>query len=60
MFGLSHEICGEMGLGWSIRLLMADYAIDPNVDYPIPAEMGQFLGANMAINPGLGPKQLNG
>ena len=22
MFGLSHELCGEMGLGWSLRLLM--------------------------------------
>lgn len=52
MLGLSYELCGEMGLGWSIRLLMADYAIDPNVDYPIPAEMGHYLGAKYGYRPG--------
>ena len=57
MFGLSHEICGEMGFGWAARLLTADQAIDPNVDYPIPAEMGQYLGGKYGYRPGIGPKR---
>ena len=56
MFGLSHEICGEMGFGWAVRLLMADQAIDPNVDYPIPAEMGQYLGMKYGYRAGIGPE----
>ena len=56
MFGLSHEICGEMGLGWVLRLMMCDAAIDPNVDYPIPAEMGHYLGAKYGYRPGIGPE----
>lgn len=29
MFGLSHEICGEQGLGWSRRLMMIDALLAP-------------------------------
>ncbi len=56
MLGLSHEICGEMGLGWSLRLMMTDFAMDPNVDYPIPPEMGQYLGSKYGYRPGVGPE----
>lgn len=56
MFGLAHELCGEMGLGWCARLLMCDWAIDPNVDYPIPPEMGQYLGQKYGYRPGIGPQ----
>lgn len=33
MFGISNEICGENGLGWSRRLLMIDRIVrNPNID----------------------------
>ena len=56
MLGLSHEICGEMGLGWALRLMMTDFAMDTNVDYPIPPEMGQYLGSKYGYRPGVGPE----
>lgn len=54
MFGLAHEICGEMGLGWCLRLLICDYAQNPNVEYPVPAEMGGYLGQKYGYRPGVG------
>ncbi len=35
MFGLAHEICGEMGLGWCQRLRMVERRFAANPDDPI-------------------------
>ncbi|MFN2426755.1 MAG: hypothetical protein ABR587_09970 [Candidatus Binatia bacterium] len=40
MFGLSHEICGENGLGWSRRLMMIDALLSPD-----GSEVGRRAGA---------------
>ena len=50
MFGLSHEICGEMGLGWVLRLMMCDAAIDPNVDYPDSRRDGSVSGRKIRLS----------
>lgn len=38
MFGLAHEIFGEMGLVWSFRLFALAARLDPNADDPGAAE----------------------
>ena len=53
MMGLAHEICSEMGFGWSTRLLLADSALDPSVEYPVPAEVGQYLAEKYGYRPGI-------
>lgn len=46
-FGIAHEICGEMGLGWCRRLcaVAAGYRSDP------PAPMAVWLGAKYGYRP---------
>lgn len=34
MFGLAHEICGELGLGWSRRLMIIDNTLRQMADLP--------------------------
>jgi glutathione S-transferase len=38
MFGLSHDICGEMGIGWIRRLLLlhASFTTDGREGFPLP------------------------
>ena len=49
LFGVSHEICGEMGLGWSYRLLMAG---DPDSEEgAFPQPVRQFLANKYGYNP---------
>jgi hypothetical protein len=44
MFGISNEICGENGLGWSRRLMMIDSTVsNPNTD-PRTREFWRGLG----------------
>ena len=54
MFGLAHEICGELGFGWSIRLVMVDRALDPSVEFPMDAGAAQYLGSKYGYRPGVG------
>ena len=44
MFGLAHEICGEMGLGWSYRLLMVEASVSGR-DADFPKAAGERIGA---------------
>ena len=53
-FGLVYELCGEMGFGWCRRLMMVDHALDPNTEYPLPAQAGEYLGAKYGYRPGIG------
>ncbi len=51
-FGLAHEICGQMGLGWAYRLLMAQRALSHDeVEGKFPPAVGQFLAAKYGLNP---------
>jgi glutathione S-transferase len=56
MFGLAHEICGELGFGWSIRLVMVDRALDPAVEFPMDAGAARYLGSKYGYRPGVGPQ----
>ncbi len=44
MFGLSHEICGEHGFGWSRRLMLIDGLLAPEAG-EIGRRAGEVLGA---------------
>ncbi len=46
MIGLSHEICGELGIGWNRRLLM----IAPMMTAPEPPEFAMQLGGKYRYN----------
>ena len=54
LFGLAHELCGEMGFGWSLRLVLVDRALDPNVEFPMDAPIAQYLGSKYGYRPGIG------
>ena len=56
LFGLANEICGELGFGWSIRLVMVDQALDPKAAFPMDAGVAQYLGAKYGYRPGIGPQ----
>lgn len=64
MFGISHEICGEMGFGWCARLLMIRAALDDGPrgdgaggtamsDKPrgFPPQVGNFLAPRYGFDP---------
>jgi glutathione S-transferase len=52
MFGLSHEILGEGGLGWSVRLLLVDrsFATDGREGWPKP--VADYLAPRYGYAPG--------
>jgi glutathione S-transferase len=56
VFGLSQEICGEMGFGWSIRNVWVDLALDPNAEFPLDAGTAGYLGSKYGYRPGMGPE----
>ena len=56
LFGLANELCGEMGLGWSMRLVMVDRALDPNVEFPMDAGTAQYMGSKYGYRPEIGPE----
>ncbi len=41
--GLAHEICGELGLGWSQRLVMIGQSLDQGAAAGFPREIGEYL-----------------
>jgi hypothetical protein len=54
MFGYSHEICGEQGLGWSERLRSVHEALGkPGGD---PAGVSAYLGKKYGYTPEIGER----
>src|SRR5262245_465560 len=52
MFGLAHEICGEMGLGWAYRLVMIEGSIAGDAkDSTFPSQIGRYLGQRYGYRP---------
>lgn len=51
MFGLSHEICGEMGLGWAYRLMMVQVSLSHAEGEGFPAPVANFLAGKYGFFP---------
>ena len=51
MFGLAHEICGEMGIGWCMRLQVLRAGLDHSDDTSIPAAAAAQLAGKYGFNP---------
>ena len=51
MFGLAHEICGEMGLGWCARLLVIHGGMT-EPDHPLPREAAEYFASKYDYRPG--------
>ncbi len=51
MFGLAHEICGEMGLGWAYRLLMIAQALGHSGESSFSPGVGNYLAPRYGFNP---------
>jgi glutathione S-transferase len=51
LFGLSHEICGEMGIGWCVRLLMLQSGMDHSSDRTFPSAAAATLAGKYGFNP---------
>ncbi len=51
LFGLAHEICGEMGLGWSYRLVMVQASLGHGEQKGFSPAIGNFLGRKYGLNP---------
>jgi glutathione S-transferase len=51
LFGLSHEICGEMGIGWIRRLLLlhSSFASGGSEGFPLP--VAKFLARRYGYSP---------
>jgi len=47
LFGVAHEICGEMGLGWAQRLVM----IGDTTSVAFPAGVSRYLAGKYGHNP---------
>ncbi|MGR8918278.1 MAG: hypothetical protein ACU85V_01575 [Gammaproteobacteria bacterium] len=52
MFGLCHEICGEMGFGWCARLLVVDGGMTAE-GHPLPRAGAEYFAARYAWTPGV-------
>ena len=51
MFGLAHEICGEMGLGWCMRLLLIRDALGHGGAEGAPPQVGNYLAPRYGFDP---------
>jgi len=51
MFGLSREVCGELGVGWCLRLLMLKASFDHSDETSVPASAAGRLAAKYGFNP---------
>ncbi|MGE0622969.1 MAG: hypothetical protein AB7I04_06775 [Pseudomonadales bacterium] len=51
LFGLAREICGELGIGWCMRLLMIRASLDHSGGGGFPAEVGGRLAAKYGFHP---------
>lgn len=54
MFGLSHEICGEMGLGWCRRLEGVALGLESDGARGFPKPMAAYLAPKYGYRPGCG------
>ncbi len=52
VFGLSHEICGEAGLGWSRRLQLVHAGLQNAGGFP--QRVAQYLGRKYGYSPAVG------
>ncbi len=50
-FGLAHEICGEMGLGWSRRLHGIHESVDTETAVGFPLGIAKYLGPKYGYRP---------
>jgi glutathione S-transferase len=50
LFGLAHEICGEMGLGWAYRLLMVQRSLVSGGASGFPVGVANYLGARYGFD----------
>jgi glutathione S-transferase len=50
-FGLAHEICGEMGFGWCLRLLMIQRSLGHGEGPAFPAEVAGALAGKYGFGP---------
>jgi glutathione S-transferase len=51
LFGLSHEICGEMGFGWAYRLLMIQQSLGHGSESGFPPNVANYLAPKYGFNP---------
>jgi len=51
LFGLSHEICGEMGFGWAYRLLMIQQSLGHSSDTAFAPAVGAYLAPRYGFDP---------
>ena len=51
MFGLSHELCGEMGFGWCVRLLLIRDALSHSDTEGLPPQVGEYLAPRYGFSP---------
>ena len=52
MFGLANELCGDMGLGWSLRLIMIHTSLAaPETEGAFPERVASYLGSKYGYNP---------
>ena len=51
MFGLANELCGEMGLGWSLRRIMIHTSLtEPDAEGAFPERVAHYLGDKYGYN----------
>ena len=53
MYGIAHELCGEMGFGWCMRLLMFEDALSNSPKNPLPRAFADTLGPKYHFSPGM-------
>ena len=51
LFGLAHEICGEMGFGWAYRLVMIQQSLGHGEGARFPPNVANYLAAKYGFNP---------
>jgi glutathione S-transferase len=51
LFGLAHEICGEMGFGWSYRLLMIAQSLGHSGEAALAPQVAGYLAQRYGFNP---------
>lgn len=53
MYGIAHELCGEMGFGWCVRLTMFADAFSESPKNPLPRAVAQSLGPKYHYSDGM-------
>jgi glutathione S-transferase len=51
MFGLAHEICGEMGFGWAYRLVMIQQSLGHGGETSFPPDVASYLAPRYGFIP---------